>query len=389
MGRCLDYGTRAVADLAGLPQPLRLRSVDVFRGLTMAGMVIVNNPGDWGTVYAPLLHAEWHDWTPTDLVFPWFLFIMGTAMALAGPARAPWPAVLRRAATIAGLGLFMAGFPYFNPARWRIPGVLMRIALSYLGAAVLWRLLTRPGDATVSMRRLAAAVVVILGGYWALLTLVTPPGGVAGELTPAGNLGAWLDRRLLGGHLYRPDWDPEGLLGTVPAIASTLLGVIAGLWMQARRPHSAALSLVVAGLVLTAAGLGWGVVFPINKSLWTSSYVLFTAGAAAIVLGALHGWLDAGRASPAAARLAEPFVALGRNALLLFVLSGLAGRLMIVVTVSDGAGGRTSLQQLIYRTVFVPLAPPKTASLLFALTVLALLYALLAWLHRRRWYWTA
>jgi predicted acyltransferase len=378
-----------VADLAGLPQPLRLRSVDVFRGLTMAGMVVVNNPGDWKTVYAPLLHAEWHGWTPTDLVFPWFLAIMGTAMALAGAERAAWPAVLRRTVTIAGLGLFMAGFPFFNPERWRIPGVLMRIALCYLGAATIWRLVAPRADAPATMRRLAIAVAVILAGHWLLLTAVAPPGGMAGDLTPAGNLGAWIDRGLLGGHLWRPDWDPEGLLGTVPAIGSTLLGLIAGLWIQARRPDSAAVTLVAAGAALCAAGLAWGLMFPINKSLWTSSYVLFTAGSAAIVLGPLHAWLDDGRASPAAARLAEPFVALGRNALLLFVLSGLAAKTMMLATVADGGGGRLPVQQAIYRTAFAPLAPPKVASLLFALAMLGTLYALLAWLHRRRWYWIA
>jgi predicted acyltransferase len=339
-------------------------------------------------VYAPLLHAEWHGWTPTDLVFPWFLVIMGTAMALAGPERAPWPAVLRRAATIAGLGLFMAGFPYFNPERWRIPGVLMRIALCYLGAAAIWRLLAVPGDAIATTRRLAALVAALLAVYWALLTFVPPPGGVAGDLTPAGNLGAWLDRRLLGGHLWRPDWDPEGLLGTVPAIGSTLLGVIVGVRIQARRPGSAAATLVAAGGLLAAVGLAWGVTFPINKALWTSSYVLFTAGAAAIVLGILHAWLDDGRASAAATRITEPLVAFGRNALLLFVLSGLAARMLILLTLPDG-GGRTSLQQVIYRTAFAPLAAPEVASLLFAMTVLALLYALVAWLHRRRWYWSA
>jgi predicted acyltransferase len=378
-----------VADLAGLPQPLRLRSVDVFRGLTMAGMVVVNNPGDWNSVYAPLLHAEWHGWTPTDLVFPWFLVIMGTAMALAGPGRAMWPAVLRRTAVIAGLGLFMAGFPYFNPARWRVPGVLMRIALCYLGATVVWRLVATRGDAAATIRRLAVVVAVLLAGYWLLLTAVAPPGGVAGDLTPAGNLGAWLDRTLLAGHLWRPDWDPEGLLGTVPAIGSTLLGVIAGLWLQARRPRSGARTLAAAGGVLAAAGLVWGMSFPINKALWTSSYVLFTAGTAALVLAPLHAWLDDGRATPAAARIAEPFVALGRNALLLFVLSGLVAKGLMLATVADGSGGRTSVQQAIYRVAFAPLAPPKVASLLFALTTLAALYALLAWLHRRRWYWSA
>jgi predicted acyltransferase len=378
-----------VADLAGLPQPLRLRSVDVFRGLTMAGMVIVNNPGDWNTVYAPLLHAEWHGWTPTDLVFPWFLAIMGAAMALAGPERTAWSAVLRRTAIIAGLGLFMAGFPYFNPARWRIPGVLLRIALCYLGATLAWRLVATRGDTPATMRRLAIVVTAILGGYWLLLTAVAPPGGVAGDLTPAGNVGAWLDRTLLAGHLWRPDWDPEGLLGTLPAIGSTLLGVIAGLWMQARRPGSAAGALVAAGVTLTIAGLVWGLTFPINKALWTSSYVLLTAGTAAIVLAPLHAWLDDGRASRAAARMAEPFVALGRNALLLFVLSGLAAKTMMLATVADGGGTRISVQQAIYRAAFAPLAPPKVASLLFALTTLAALYALLARLHRRRWYWSA
>lgn len=378
-----------MADWAGLPQSLRLRSVDVFRGVTMAAMVVVNNPGDWNTVYAPLLHAEWHGWTPTDLVFPWFLVIMGTAMALAGPERAAWPAVLRRTAVIAGLGLFMAGFPYFNPARWRIPGVLMRIALCYLGATVAWRLVAARGDAPATLRRLAVVVAAILAGYWLLLTTVAPPGGVAGDLTPAGNLGAWLDRTWLDGHLWRPDWDPEGLLGTMPAIGSTLLGVIAGLWIQARRPGSAAVTLVAAGAALSAAGLTWGLSFPINKALWTSSYVLFTAGTAAMVLGPLHAWLDDGRASLAAARIAEPFVALGRNALLLFVLSGLAAKTMMLATVAEGDGGRTTVQQAIYRAAFAPIAPPKVASLLFALTTLAALCALLAWLHRRRWYWSA
>ena len=142
----------------GMPAPAtRLRSVDAFRGLTMAGMVIVNNPGDWNTVYPPLLHAEWHGWTPTDLIFPWFLVVMGVAMALAGPERAPWPAVLRRTAIIVGLGLALSGFPYFNPARWRIPGVLVRIGLCYLAATLVWRSLARPddpcGDASAAGRR--------------------------------------------------------------------------------------------------------------------------------------------------------------------------------------------------------------------------------------------
>jgi predicted acyltransferase len=354
----------------------------------MAGMVIVNNPGDWNAVYAPFRHADWHGWTPTDLIFPWFLVIMGVSMALAGPKRATWLAVLRRAATIAGLGLFMAGFPYFNPARWRIPGVLMRIALCCLGASAVWRLVDRRADTVATVRRLAAVVAGVLTLDWALLTLVAPPGGAAGDLTPAGNLGAWLDRVLLGGHLWQPDWDPEGLLSTLPAVGSTLLGVMAGLWIRRSRPQGVAPALLYGGATLVVAGLVWNQTFPINKSLWTSSFVLFTTGTAAIALGVLHRGLDDGRATPLTTRLSEPLVALGRNAMLLFVLSGLVGRTMMQVKVSDATGGQTALQPWIYQTAFAPLAAPRNASLLYAVTCLALLYTLLAWLHRRRWYWS-
>jgi len=379
-GRFQDYGR-----LAPL---MRLRSVDVFRGLTMAGMVVVNNPGDWGAVYAPLRHAEWHGWTPTDLVFPWFLVIMGASLALGRSDRGAWADVLRRFATLAALGLLLSGFPYFNPSRWRIPGVLMRIALCYLSAATLWRAVHR-ADAREATRRLAGVTAASLLAYWGLLGLVAPPGGVAGDLAPGRDLGAWLDRALLGGHLYRPDWDPEGLLGTLPAVASTLLGAIAGVWMRARRPASAAAVLVVGGAALTIAGLAWGAVLPINKSLWTSSYAVFTAGTAWLLLGMLHHGLDDGRAPALAVRLSEPFVALGRNALLLFVLSGLVGRTLLVVKVGDDAGGSQPLQTWLHQAWFAPLAPPKLASLAYALTCLLLLYALLAALHRRRWYWTA
>ncbi|MGE0361934.1 MAG: acyltransferase family protein [Vicinamibacterales bacterium] len=367
---------------------MRLRSVDVFRGLTMAGMVVVNNPGDWGAVYAPLRHADWHGWTPTDLVFPWFLVIMGASLTLGRADRGTWADIVRRSATIAGLGLFMSGFPYFNPARWRIPGVLMRIALCYLSAAAIWRAV-HGADAREATRRLAGVAAASLLGYWGVLVLVAPPGGAAGDLAPGRGLGAWLDRAVLGGHLYRPDWDPEGLLSTWPAVASTLLGAIAGLRIRTAKPAGAAPALVGGGAALLMLGLAWGIVLPINKSLWTSSYAVFTAGSAWIVLGLLHRALDGGRASARAIRCSEPLVALGRNALLLFVLSGLVARTLLVVTVGDGAGGSQPLQAWLYRTWFAPLAPPPLASLLYAVTCLLLLYTLLAGLHRRRWYWTA
>lgn len=367
---------------------MRLRSLDVFRGLTMAGMVIVNNPGDWATVYAPLLHAEWHGWTPTDLIFPAFLFIVGVSMAQTAPSRQTGWAILRRGAVLVALGLFLSGFPYFNPARWRIPGVLQRIGVCYVVTALLWRALAVPGDVVATTRRVVAATAACLLGYWAIMMLVAPPGGLAGDLTAEGNLGAWLDRALFGTHLWKANWDPEGLLSSLPAVGTTLMGVAAGLWIARSRPHCAAPLLVYTGLGAVIAGLMWDVVFPINKALWTSSYALFAGGVAMLALGLLHRRLDDGRSTPMLDRLSEPFVALGRNALLLFVLSGLVGRTIGLLTVHTSDGSRVTWQHALYHTAFAPWATPKLASLLYAVTTLAALYALLAALHRRRWYWS-
>lgn len=365
---------------------MRLRSLDVFRGLTMAGMVIVNNPGDWATVYPPLLHAEWHGWTPTDLIFPAFLFIMGASIAQGDAHRGSPAVILRRAATLVGLGLFMAGFPAFAPAHWRIPGVLFRLGLCAAAAALVWRAI-----ATTDARRAVVCAIVVamlcLFAYWALIAWVAPPGGAAGDLSPEGNLGAWLDRAVFGTHLWKTTWDPEGLLGTLPAVGTTLVGVAAGAWMRALRPACGAPALVWAGAAMLLAGQAWDAVLPINKSLWTSSYALFTAGAATLALGLLHRRLDDGRSSPSLDALSEPFVALGRNALLLFVVSGLVAKTLILWTV-DRATPPTPAQAWVYRHVFAPLAAPHLASLLYALANLAVLYALLAWLHHRRWYWS-
>src|SRR5688572_5367201 len=215
MGTALDaIGTKTAA-------ATRLISLDVFRGLTMAGMVIVNNPGDWGNVYAPLLHAPWHGWTPTDLIFPFFLFIVGVSITLSRKS-ASWGTIVRRTVIIFALGLFLAGYPRFNLDRWRIPGVLQRIALCYLFAAGLYR-------ARASAWIIGGVATALALAYWAVMMLVAPPGGLAGDLTPDGNLAAWIDRALMAGHLWKPKWDPEGLLSTVPAISTTLFGVLAGL----------------------------------------------------------------------------------------------------------------------------------------------------------------
>jgi predicted acyltransferase len=192
----------------------RLVSLDVFRGVTMAAMVIVNNPGDWGNVYWPLLHADWHGWTPTDLVFPFFLFIVGISITLS-KRTASWGSILRRTAIIFALGLFLAGYPRFNIERWRIPGVLQRIAICYLAAATIYRITSKRrggswklGVNTAQASVVAGAALLLAFSYWAIMMLVPPPGGVAGDLTSEGTLGAWIDRALMQGHLWKSKWDP-------------------------------------------------------------------------------------------------------------------------------------------------------------------------------------
>jgi predicted acyltransferase len=367
----------------------RLVSLDVFRGLTMASMVIVNNPGDWGHVYAPLLHAEWHGWTPTDLIFPFFLFIVGVSITLSRKS-ASWASIARRAAIIFALGLFLNGYPRFDVASWRIPGVLQRIAICYVAAAALYhvsRLKAEPARSVASgfnrkMAIMAASIATLLAvGYWAVLMLVPPPGGVAGDLTPEGNLGAHVDRALLAGHLWRPNWDPEGLLSTIPAISTTLFGLVAGLWLRANTdPARTAYGLLGAGAVGVAIGLLWGTVFPINKPIWTSSYAVFTAGAASIFLGVCYWAIDA----RGWRGWTKPFVILGTNAIALYVASGLLADTLGVIRVASQDGQPISLARSIYLLVFLPLASPKNASLLYAIANLAVLFVLLAWMYRRR-----
>ena len=364
--------------------PPRLVSVDVVRGLTVAAMVLVNNPGSWRYVYWPLRHAEWHGFTPTDMVFPFFLFIVGVSIPLAlgprlesgGPkARSALVGrILRRSAAIFALGLLLHALPFFHLATLRIPGVLQRIAVCYLLAALL---VVLTGGAA-GWRGQAAVAGALLVGYWLLMTRVPPPGGVAGDLSPAGSLAGYVDRLVLGPHIWQVAkvYDPEGVLSTLPAVATTLLGVLAGHWLRGGRPgRRVASGLLVAGLAATAAGWLWGLAFPINKSLWTSSYALFMSGLAALALAACYwsievrGWRG----------WARPFVVLGVTALPLFFLSSFMARLMVMIRVGPG-GPR--LQAWLFDHVFAPWLPPVDASLAYALAYVLLWWGLMWALHR-------
>jgi predicted acyltransferase len=367
------------------PQPLkpRLASLDVFRGMTVAAMILVNDPGTWSAIYPPLEHAEWNGWTPTDLVFPFFLFIMGVALEFSLTARSDDKThsggtrpvirhVIYRALILFALGVFLNGAPYFPLHRWRVMGVLQRIALCYLVAGLL-ALKTR-------VRTRVDVVAGLLVGYWALMMLVPVPGFGRGHLDPEGNLGAYIDRALMSGHLWRPRWDPEGWLSTLPAIATAILGGFAGQWL---RSPAAASRKVLGLIVLAAAGMAlgeiWNLRFPINKNLWTSSYVLFTAGFASLLLATcywfveIRGWK----------RWSLPFQVFGKNAIFAYVLSIVLAKVGINVKFAAG-GNLTSLQGYVYQHFFAPLATPKMSSLLFALTFVAVCWLPTALLYRRK-----
>ena len=373
--------------------PGRLASLDAFRGLAIAGMILVNNPGSWSHVYAPLRHAAWHGATPTDLVFPFFLFGIGVAMSFSFAARTArgdsrrtlWGHVAKRALILYGLGLFMAAYPRFDFATVRLVGVLARIAMVYLVAGTLVLFLSR--------RTVFAAMLALLAVYWALLAWVPVPGFGAGDLSPEGNLGAYLDRMILGVHMWSGGggvYDPEGLLSTLPAVSSTLAGLFAGDYLRTldgaggqagdRIGANAALRLALLGAGLVLAGHAWDLVFPINKPIWTSSYVAYTTGWALVTLGALYQVIDVrGRRA-----WARPLVVYGVNAITVFVASGLVAKTLGLWRVPSGAGETTSAYNFLYETLFASWAGPLNGSLAFAIaTVLFWLGAARAMYARR------
>lgn len=355
----------------------RLVSLDAVRGLTMALMVVVNTPGDPKNVYAPLRHAEWNGWTPTDLVFPFFLFIVGVAITLSSRSTSV-VSILKRAVVIFLVGLFLNAFPEFELSSLRIPGVLQRIALCYAAAALLWRWTQRHQRRAAILAVVAAALML---SYWAALTLITVPGGTAGDLTSGNDLGSYIDRVLMPGHLLTPAMDPEGLLSTLPAIATTLLGTLAGLWVRGDQPLTRkAVWLAAAAVGAIAIGLIWDPTFPINKRLWTSSYVIFTAGGAALLL-ALCYWLIDVRGWRA---WSKPFVVLGMNAIVLYVLASMLADVLLLLTVTSESGSVVSAAEWLYTTLFEPYFEPRIASLTYALAFLGVLFLVLLVMYRRR-----
>ncbi len=360
--------------------PGRLASLDAFRGLTIAGMILVNTPGSWSYVYPPMRHAAWHGWTPTDLVFPFFLFIVGVSMSLSFARRmeagadpgAMYGKVVRRTLLIFGIGLFLNAFPRFDLGGLRYLGVLQRIALVYLLASLIVLKNDRRGRVVWT--------VGLLFFYWAVMKLVPVPGYGAGDLSAEGSLASFLDRLILGSHTWRAAYDPEGLLSTLPAVCTALLGVFTGDLLRSQRERREIVNLLfVWGWAAILAGQIWGIFFPINKPLWTSSYVLFTAGAALELLALCYWLIDV----KGYRRWARPAVALGMNPLFSFVLSILLVKFLVLIRFAAG-GDRVTLYAWTYRNLFASWLGPMLGSLGFAIAVMLTCYAVAEILFRKR-----
>lgn len=360
----------------------RLLSLDVFRGLTIAFMILVNDPGDWAHVYTPLDHAEWNGCTPTDLVFPSFLFMVGVAIVYAMESKKKahethgkiiLQAFRRMVTLILITWVVQFIFRIWDSkthsvsevlAHLRFPGVLPRIAVVYFIATVLFL--------KTSQKTRDWIFAGVLIGYYLIMTLIPVPGVGAANLEPATNLGAWLDRLVFGtNHLWGESkvWDPEGILGTIPALGTALFGIRVGTWLKrADKEDGTKVSwMFVYGLVAIAIGLFWNFFFPINKKLWTSSYVLYVGGIATCILAALYWIIDV----QGKKWFTFPFVVFGINSIATYVMADIVPELMGKIW-----GGS------IQKNLFNPFFSPYNASLAGAMFTVLILWVIM-WVFYR------
>lgn len=353
----------------------RILSVDVFRGATIILMILVNTPGTWAAVFPPLRHAKWDGYTPTDLVFPFFLFIVGTSIVFAYKNKVAnagtYKKITIRALKLIGLGLclgtFTLSFPFFKDfVDIRFPGVLQRIGVVFFFASILFL--------NFNWKTLIGIAAFFLVGYWLLMTAI-PVEGVASTLERApNNLANWLDVKIFGTHNYKADYDPEGFLSTIPSIVSSLLGIFTGLILTSKQEKKATILMGIGGSMLII-GHVWDIFFPINKALWTSSFVLVTAGWANLILALIYYVTDV-----KGIKFGKIFRYAGANAIVLYFLSSFISKIMGMIKV-----GETSLHGWLFDTVYThDFMPLQLSSLLYGLTVVSF-YALLAYIlyHRK------
>lgn len=369
--------------------PARLLSLDVFRGFTVAAMILVNNPGSWTHVYAPLRHAEWNGCTPTDLIFPFFLFIVGVSVSYALGNKKDThnhskliSTAFKRALILFGLGLFLTLFPkvFTDPVEAfktvRIPGVLQRIAVVFFITAVLFL--------KTSSKTQLRTLIGILISYWLIMTLIPVPGVGYANLEKETNLGAWLDRTILGeAHLWKSSktWDPEGILSTLPAVGTGLFGALIGSWLKRKdRDESVKISWMFSiGFLAVITGLIWDLFFPINKALWTSSFVLYAGGLATIGLALCYWIIDV----QGYKKGTTPFVVYGVNAITVYFLSGLIPRILTMIKMTMPDGTEVNSKEWMYQTFFTPYFSPINASLAGAITFILIWLVILWWMFRK------
>lgn len=356
----------------------RLLSLDVFRGATVAAMILVNNPGSWGHIYPPLEHAEWNGCTPTDLIFPFFLYIVGVSIVFALGTKKQDPSqhtalllrAFKRGLILFLLGLFLALFPKFNFSTVRIFGVLQRIGIVFFICAALF--------IKTSRKTQFITLVIILLLYWALMTLVPVPGVGAPNLEKETNLAAWLDRLIITEqHTWKSakTWDPEGILSTLPAIGTGILGMLAGSWLKRKdKTESEKISwMFAAGFVTALLGQIWGLAFPINKSLWTSSYVLYAGGLATMMLALLYWLIDV----QGYKKGTKVFAAYGVNAITVFFLSAIIVKMMSRIEINLN-GEPVDSKTWLYKSFFTPWLSDLNASLAWAIAFV-LFFLLILW----------
>jgi predicted acyltransferase len=367
----------------------RLICLDIFRGLAVAGMILVDNPGSDEKVYWPIAHAEWNGWTLADFIFPSFLFLVGVSMVFSfakrrekgGSRRQILMHVFVRSLLLIAIGLFVNASPFIGVDfhALRFEGVTQRIALCYFATAILELWSDRRGQ--------IIAIVACLFGYWALLRFVPVPGlGVPGRgipfMDPNQNLAAWLDRKLFMGHLFETTRDPEGILSTIPAIATTLLGVLTGHWLRSRTtPATKAIVMLIFGILGLIAGEIWNIWFPINKNLWTSSFAVFTGGFALVFLAILHWLLEIKRWRGA---WTIPILVFGMNAIAGFVADSFVYGPGYSFTVKRANGVALSWHDAAQAKLVSLGASPPNASLVYSLVAVLFCWILLWFLWRKR-----
>jgi predicted acyltransferase len=354
----------------------RVISVDIFRGLTIALMILVNTPGTWSAVYPPLLHAKWHGYTPTDLVFPFFLFIVGTSIVFAYRNKQPGPEVYRkisvRTLKLIGLGLFLGAFtltfPFIEPlGEIRFPGVLQRIGVVFFAAAILFL--------NTNWKTLVGIAVLILLGYWIWMGYIPLQGQAPTFERAPNNWANYIDLQVFGTHMYKEDYDPEGLLSTFPSIVTSLLGVFTGLLLVSNQGQKVRKMLLM-GAGLLVLGYLWEPFFPINKALWSSSFVLVTAGWANLVLALIYYLTDV-----KGMKFGSVFSYAGANAITVYFLSSFISKLFYLIQVGDGQSLHGWLFNTIYAHEGLPL---EFSSLLYGLSVVGFYLLLGWWMYRRK-----